>query len=38
MLMILSCVIYLTYSLHDTNIPEMISSQGQDMQKGQGQM
>ena len=36
--MILSCVIYLTYSLHDKNIPEMISGQGQVMRRSQGQM
>ena len=26
--MIFGCVIYLTYSLHDKNIPDMISGQG----------
>ena len=36
--MILSCVIYLTYSLHDKNIPEMISGQGHVMRRSQGQM
>ena len=36
--MILSCVIYLTYSLHDKNIPDMISGQGHVMHLSQGQM
>ena len=27
--MILSCVIYLTSNLHDKNIPDMISDEGQ---------
>ena len=36
--MILSCVIYLTYSLHDKNIPEMISGQGHVIRLSQGQM
>ena len=31
--MILSCVIYLTYSLHDKNIPEVISGQDQAMSR-----
>ena len=29
--MILGCVIYLTYILHDKNIPEVISGQGHVM-------
>ena len=36
--MILSCVIYLTYSLHNTNIHKMISGQGHVMPLSQGQM
>ena len=36
--MILSCVIYLTYRLHDKNSPEMISGQGHVMRLSQGQM
>ena len=37
-LMILSCVIYLTYSLRDKNIHEVISGQGHVMRLCQGQM
>ena len=36
--MILSCVIHLTYSLHDKNMPDMISGQGHVMRLSQGQM
>ena len=36
--MILSCVIYLTYSLRDKNIPEMISGPGHVIRLSQGQM
>ena len=36
--MILGCVIYLTYSLHDKNIPEVIIGQGHVMRLNQGQM
>ena len=36
--MIFGYVIYLTYSLHDKNIPGMISGQGHVMRLGQGQM
>ena len=36
--MILSCIIYLIYCLHDTNISEMISGQGHVMRRDQGQM
>ena len=36
--MILSCVIYLTYSLHEKNIREMINGQGHVMRLSQGQM
>ena len=36
--MILSCFIYLTYRLHDKNIPDMIGGQGHVMRRGQGQM
>ena len=36
--MILSCVIYLTYSLHDKNMHDMISGQGHVMRLSQGQM
>ena len=36
--MILSCVIYLTYSLQEKNIPQMINGQGHVMHLSQGQM
>ena len=36
--MISSFVIYLTYSLHDKNIPEMITGQGHVMRLSQGHM
>ena len=36
--MIFGCVIYLTYSLHDKNIPDMISGQGHVIRLSQGQM
>ena len=32
--MMLSCFIYLTYSLHDKNIPEMIGGQDHVMRRG----
>ena len=35
--MIFGCVIYLTYSPHDKNIPHMISGQGHLMRLSQGQ-
>ena len=37
-LMIFGCVIYLPYSLHDKNIPHMISDQSHVMRLSQGQM
>ena len=37
-LVILSCVIYLAYILHDKNIPGMISGRGHVMRLSQGQM
>ena len=36
--MIFGCVFYLTYSLHDKNIPDMISGQGHVMRLSQGHM
>ena len=36
--MILSCVIYLTYSLQDKNILDVISGQSHVMRLSQGQM
>ena len=36
--MILSCVIHLTYNLHDKNIPEMIGGQGHVIRLSQGHM
>ena len=36
--MIFGCVIYLTYSLQDKNIPHMISGQGHVMRLSRGQM
>ena len=35
--MISSCVIYLTYILHNKIIPETISGQGHVMRRSQGQ-
>ena len=37
-LMLLICVIYLTYSLHDINIFEVIIGQGDVMRLSQGKM
>ena len=36
--MILNCGIYLTYILHDKNIPEVISGEGHVIRPSQGQM